>query len=212
MKITHSRGMAALCLLCVLPKLGATVLTFDYAHTRYFVGGSDAPISAAWTPDLTGLSYDAVQVDISWTVEIYAVNSNPYSVPRDWSVFTYWTPQASLTLPNGTFSSMAGARQGITNAALVPALGSISLNETFNQTFSFFVSGDALTGSTPLSIILYGGMTHGAAFGSGFHKATHNVTLTTFTIDDAGSTLALWALPALIVFSHRVRRWFFTGQ
>lgn len=168
MRFITARGIAALCLLAVLPRLGATVLTvtqaISYNASSYRIGGNIAVYSALWQyqqfdDSLGELESVTLTVTASARVSAFDVNVvGPAITPVPITV----TPYVSLSL-TGTLSDLF----------TVP---------------SDFVRSEGVEVYVPP----YGSFSHSADLSVGFTKTTSNVSdLARFS----GRSLALYGLP-----------------
>ncbi len=217
MQITPLRGLAALALLCLLPRASALTVT----QTHSFSGGAVvaapgwANVTSAWTFDIPQTSLPLVSVTLNAHFSVSALdtffNFYAFMLPHE--------PTATFRGDfyfNGLAPAMAGVEVEQTQtaaASIVAPGGTIATPFTFSVDYSrtFDTAADFAAFAGLQHTLNIGSSIRGGGTGSNF--TTGNVTLTFVynTPDGDGNFLPAFLL-VILVFHRRGKRRSFEGE
>lgn len=210
------RALAVLCLLCVLPKLGATVLTITQTAAGTNAGdygfGNSASVGLEFAPfDARLGTLTGVSLTYSFQVSVSISEFNPFDTPMIIGPAIIGTARAFAIHDGELASNFLSAEYARRDPIVELAPGRThGISETFN-----FLWADSLTGPALNAFIGGGGIrttvssTLGVRGGYGSTNHTINVTTTLeyrYTVPDSGTTLLTLSLTlTLLLGFHSLR-------
>lgn len=211
------RGLAALCLLCVVvPRASAVTITQSLTKTGSGGGYGSGPAGTSFGWNFNGwnasdgpLTSVLIQIDLTATVSTSDVNPWPDAIGERDDAFLRTSTLFASGIP--TVPDMDSVRNG--DAYQLPAFQTRSFSTDFAQGLVLSITDPAALAAfvqptfNVRTLHMAGGHNR---YGTGFLGVTATISVN-YNVAETGSTLALWALPALAMVIHRRRRARVTG-